>query len=239
MHQQLTEYIEDLLSLLETETSDPAGKPNMPLYHVPSTVTVSGLCPQDLPRDDLQRTIRVSFRHKRQVIDTTICLLSSFITPSPGRPEVKSDIGFLTSEDSWTLTMLTRFWQVIAPKGAQLNYVESTLSSVVSFLDRIRVYFARISGLDSLSGVVNRVSTLRSQIMTTFLVREPSPLPSPIEKRVCLMIFDLALIDSNSGPKLQGFAGDTLSSLFQIRQDHKRFNAFTQDLQVRASRCYS
>ena len=211
----------------------------MPLYHVPSTVTVSGICPRDLPQDELQRAIRVSFRHKRQVIDTTICLLSSFITPSTGRPEIKSNIGFLTSEDSWTLTMLTRFWQVIAPEGAQLNYEESTLSSVVSFLGRVRVYFARISGLDSLSAVVNRVSTLRSQIMTTFLVREPSPLPSSVEKRLCLMILDLALLDSKSGPKLQGFPGGTLSSLFETRQDHKRFNAFTQDLQVRASRCFS
>ena len=238
MHQQLTGCFEDLVTYLETETSDPAGESNMSLCHVPSTVTVSRLCPRDLPQDELQRAIGVSFGYKTQVINTTMRLLSLFTTPSLSRPEVTSTIGLLTSEDSWTLNILTRFWEAIAPGGAQLNYEESTLLSVVSFLDRVRVYITHISGLDCLSAVVNRVSTLCSHITTTFLVREPLPLPSPVEKRLCLMVLDLALIDSKSGVRLQSFARETLSSIFEARRYHRRFDAFGQDLQVRASRCF-
>ena len=238
MHQQLTQHIEDLLSHLEAETCNSAGNPNIPLCHVPSTVTVSELCPRDLPRDELQRAVRVSLGQRRQVINTTICLLSLFTTP-PSRAGITSNMNLLTSEDSWTLITLTRFWEAIAPAGAQLDYVGSTLSSIVSFLDRIRVYFAHIVGLSSLSALVNRISILSSQIITTFLATEPLPLPSSVEKRLCLMAIDLALIDSKLEPRFQSFAGDSLSTLLEVRQDHKRFDVFGQDLQVRASRCFS
>ena len=233
------EFIEDLLSHLEAETSDLARKPNMTLYSVPSTVTVSGLCPQNLPQDELQRAIAVSFGHKRQVIDTTICLLGLFTTPPPSRPKVALNSDISTSDDSWTLNVLTRFWEAIIPKGAQLNYVEISLSSMVSFMDRIRVYLPHASGLDHLPAVVQRVSTLCSQVTTTFLVREPLPLPSPIEKSLCLVLLDLALIYSKFGLRLQGFAGDSLSGLFEVRKDHKRFDVFGQDLQVCVGRCFS
>lgn len=209
----------------------------MPPYHVPSGATISGLCPQDLPPNELQDAIQVFFRHKRQIFDTTMCLLTFFTTPSSCRPGVMSNIDFLTSEDSWTLNTLTRFWGAIAPEGGQLDYAESTLSSVISFLDRIRAFYTRTSGFDSRSAVVNRVSTLYSQITTTFLVADSLPLPSPVEKRLCLMVFDLALTDSTWGPRLRSFAGNTLSNLLEVRKDHKRFDAFGQDLQVRASRC--
>ena len=238
MHQQLTQHIEDLLFHLEAETCNSAGNPNIPLYHVPSTVTVSGLWPQDLPRDELQRAVRVSLGQRRQVINTTICLLSLFTTP-PSRPGITSNMNLLTSEDSWTLKTLTRFWEAIATAGAQLDYAGSNLSSIVSFLDRIRVYFAHIVGLSSLSALVNRISILSSQIITTFLATEPLPLPSSVEKRLCLMAIDLALIDSKLEPRFQSFAGDSLSTLLEVRQDHKRFDVFGQDLQVRASRCFS
>lgn len=230
--------MEDLLSHLEAETSDSAGTPNKTLYSVPSTVTVSGLCPQNLPQDELQRAVAVSFGHKRQVIATTICLLSLFTTYPPGRAKVASELGLSTSADSWTLNVLTRFWEAIAPKGAQLNYVESNLPSVASFLDGIRQYRVHVSGLNSLPAVVKRASTMCSQVTTTFLLREPLPLPSPIEKSLCLMLFDLAVVDTKFAPRFQSFAGDSLSGLFEVRQDHKRFDAFGQDLQVCEGICY-
>ncbi len=237
MYQPLTEFVEDFLSHLETESSDPAGKLSLPLYLVPSGATISGLCPQDLTQDELQCAVGISL-NKRQVMDTTMCLVSLFTTDSPSRPENTSNIGFLTPDDSWTLSVLTRFWEAIAPEGAQLKYVESTCSSVVSFLDRIRVYLARISGSSSCLAIVDRVSTLCSHVIITFLVREPLPLPSSVERRLCLMLFDLALNDSKSGPRLPGLAGDTLLALFDIREDEKRFDAFGQDLQVRAGKCF-
>ena len=236
MHQQLTQDIEDLLSHLEAGTCNPAG---ISVCHVPSTVTLSGLCPRALPRDELQRAVRVSLGQRRQVITMTICLLSLFTTPPPCRPGIIPNMSLLTSEDSWTLNTLTRFWEEIAPAGARLDYVGSNLSSIVSFLDHIRVYFAHILGLNSLSAAVNRMSILSSQIITTFLATEPLPLPSSVEKRLCLMSIDLALVDSKSEPQFQSFAGDSLSTLLEVRQDHERFNVFGQDLQVRASRCYS
>ena len=239
MHQQLTQHIEDLLSHLEAGTCNPAGNPNISLCHVPSTMTVSGLCPRDLPWDELQRAVRVSLGQRRQVINMTICLLSLFTTPPPCRPGITSNMSLLTSEDSWTLNTMIRFWEAIAPAGAQLDYVGSDLSNIVSFLDRIRVYFAHILGLDALSAVVNRISILSSQIITTFLTTELLPLPSSVEKRLCLMAIDLALIDSKSELRFQSFAGDSLSTLLEVKQDHKRFDVFGQDLQVRASRCYS
>lgn len=238
MYQQLMQNFEDLLSYLETKTYDPAGKPNMPPYCLPSGATISAVCPQNLPQNELQDAIQVSFRHKRQVVDTTMCLLSLFATPSLSRPEVMSNVGSLTSEESWTLNLLTRFWEAIAPEGAQLDYIESTLSNVVTFLDCVRVFSTRTSGFDSRSAVMNRVSILCSQITTTFLVTEPLPLPSPVEKRLCLMVFDLALIDPRSGLRPQGIAGNTLSNLLKVRQDHKRFDAFSQDLRVSASICF-
>lgn len=206
-------------------------------YHVPSGVTISGLCPQNPPQHELQDAIQVSFRHKRKLVDTTVCLLSVFTAPSSSRPEIMSNKGSLTSEGSWVLNTLTRFWEAIAPEGAQLDYVESTLSSVASFLDCMRGFFKHTSGFDSRSAVAIRVSMLCSQITSTFLLAEPLPLPSPIEKRLCLMVFDPALFDPKSGPRLQNFARNTLSTLLEVRQDHKRFDAFGQDLQVRASRC--
>lgn len=209
----------------------------MPPYHVPSEGTISGLCPQNLPQHELQDAIQVSFGHRRQVIDTTMCLISLFTTPSSSRTEAMSNTCSLTSEDSWTLHILTRFWGAITPEGAHLDYVESTLSSVVSFIDHIRVFLTRTSGFDSRSAVVNRMSILCSQITRTFLVTEPLPLPCPIEKRLCLMVFDLALADPKSGLRLQSFAGNAISNLLEVRQDHKRFDDFGQDLQVRASRC--
>ena len=239
MHQQLTQHIADLLFHLEAETCNHAGNPNIPVCHVPSTVTVSGLCPRDLPRDELQRAVRVSLGQRRQVINTIICLLSLFITPPPSRPGITSKMSLLTSEESWTLNTLNRFWEAIAPAGAQLDYVGSNLSSIVPFLDRIRVYFVHIWGLNSLSAVVNRMSMLSSQIITTFLATGPLPLPSSVEKRLCLMAIDLALIDPTSEPRFQSFTGDSLSTLLEVRQDHKRFDVFGQDLQVRASRCFS
>ena len=238
MHQQLTQHTEDLTSYLEAETCNPAGNSNIPLCHVPSTVTVSGLCPRGLPRDELQRAVRVSLGQRRQVINTTICLFSLFTAPHPSRPGITSNMSLLTSEASWTLNTLTRFWEAIAPAGAQLDYAGGKLSSIVSFLDHIRVYFAHILGLNFLSTVVNRMSILSSQIITTFLAAEPLPLPSSVEKRLCLMAIDLALIDSKSEPSFQSFAWDSLSTLLEIRQDHKRFDVLGQDLQVRESRCY-
>lgn len=208
----------------------------MPLFHVPSGATVSELCPQNLPQNEPQDAVQLSFKHKGQVIDTIVCLL--YLIPSFSRPEVLSNIGSVTSDDSWTLNMLTRMWEAIAPEGAQLDYVDSTSSSVGSFLDHIRVFVTRTSGFDSRSTFVNRVSILCSQIITTFLVTEPLPLPSPIEKRLCLVVFDLALTDLKSGPRLQSFVGNTSSILLEVRQDHKRFDAFGHDLQVRASRCF-
>lgn len=132
--------------------------------------------------------------------------------------------------------MLARVWEAIAPEGAQLNYAESTVSSVISFLDHIHVFYTRTTGFKPLSAVLHRLSILCSQITTTFLLTEPLPLPPPIEKRLCLMVFDLSLTDLKSGPRLHGFAWNTLSNLLEVRQDHKRFNAFGQDLQVGASR---
>ena len=237
MHQWLTLYLEDLLSHLETQTADPAGKPNMIPCHVLSGATISGLCPQILPHNELQDAIKESFKHKNQVIDTTVCLLSLLTKPPWTRPEVMLNIGSLTFEDSWILNILTRLWEAIAPEGAQLDYVESTLSNVVSFLDCIRMVVTRTSGFDSRSVVISRVSILYSRISTTFLVTEPLPLPSPIEKRLCLMFFHLAPANPKSWPRLQSFAGNTLAKFLKVRHDHKRFDAFGQDLQVRKSRC--
>ena len=234
VHQQLTQYTEDLLSHLEAENSYTAGNYNIPQCHVPSTVTISGLCLRDLPQDELQDTVRVSLGHRRQVINTSMCLLSLFTIPSPSRPALTSSFGFLSSEDSWTLNILTRFWQAIASEGAQLGYMGSNLSSVVSFLNRIRLYFAHIFGLNSLSAVVDRALILSTQIITTFLVREPLPLSSSVEKALCLMMFDLALTDSKSEPRFQKYVGDNLSTVIEVRKDHKRFDVFGQDLQVRA-----
>ena len=239
VNQQLTERIEDLLSHLEAGTSDSASKSNPSLYDVPSETTLSGLWPQDQPQDVLQSALTVSFRHKRELLGTTMCLLSLFTTPSLGRPEITSNIGFNSSEDSWSLNILIRFWKAITPEGAQVDYFDSNFSSVFSFLDRIHICFAHTLRLDPLSAVSNRASTLFLQIITTYLVREPLPLPSIVEKQLCLMIFDLTLIDPKSGPKLQNSAVDALSSLFEIRKDHKRFHAFGQDLQVCTSRCLS
>lgn len=209
----------------------------MPPYYVPSRATISGHCPQSLLQKESQDAIQVSFRNKSQLTHTIMCLLSLF-TPSSRRSEVVTNVESVTSEDRWTLNVLARFWESIAPEGGQLNYVETTLSSVVSFLDRICVFFTRPSRFESHSAVVNRVSILYSQITTTFLITEPLPLPSPIEHRVCLMLFDLALIDPKSGPRPHNLAENTLSNLLKVRQDHKRFDAFGQDLQVRASRCF-
>ena len=239
MDQWLTQHVEDLLSHLEAESADPTGNPNIPLYYVPSKVTVSELCTQDLPQEELQRAISVSFEHKTQVINTTICLLSLFTTPSPSRPGVASDPDFWTSDNSWTLNTLTRFWEAVAPKGAQFDFVGSNSPNVVSFLDHIRVYFAHILDLSPLSAVMNRTSVLFSQIITTFLVGQPLPLPSSVEKRLCLMSMDLALVGSKSEPRYQSFAWDSLSTLLEVRRDRKRFHAFGQDLQVRASRWIS
>ena len=232
MHQQLTQHIEDLLSHLEAGTCNPAGHSNIPLCQVPSTVTISELCPRDLSRDELQRAVRVSLRQRRQVINMTICLLSLFTTHPSSQLRIKSNMSLPTSEDSWTLNTLLRFWEAIAPAGARLNCVGSNLSSIVSFLDRIRVYFAHILSLNSLSAIVNRMSMLFSQIITTFLATEPLPLPSSVEKRLCLMAIDLAHIDSKSEPRFQSFPGNSLSTLLEARQDHKRFDLFGQDLQV-------
>lgn len=208
----------------------------MPPYHVPSGATISRVCPQSLPQNELQDALQVSFRRKRQLIDTTMCLLSLFTTPFPSKPEIISNIGSLTSEDSWTSNTLTRFWEAIAPGGAQLDCGENTLSSVVSFLDLIRIFSTRISGFDPRSAVANRTSSLCSQIATTFILTEPLPLPSLVEKRLCLMVFDLALTDPKSSPRLQSIASDTLSKTLEVRQDHKRFDGFGQDLQVWANR---
>lgn len=239
MHQQLTQQIEDLLSHLEAETYHPAKNSNNPLCHVPSTVTVSGVCPRGLPRDELQRAVRVSLGQKRQMMNTTLCLLSLSTIRPPSLPGITSNMSLLTSEDSWTLNTLTRFWEAIAPAAAQLDYTGSNLSSIVSFLDRIRVYLAHILGLNPLSAVVNRMSILFSQIITTFVAPEPLPLPSSVEKRLCLMAIDLALIDSKSEPRFQSLVWDSLSALLEVRQDHKRFDVLGQDLQVRATRYYS
>ena len=210
----------------------------MPLFHVPFGATVSELCPQDLPHDKPEDAVQVSFKHKRQVIGAIVCLLYLFNIPSLSRSEVMPNTGSFASKDSWILTILTRLWEAIAPEGAQLDYVDSTSSSVGSFLDHTRVFATRTSGFDSRSALVNRVSMLCSQITTTFLLTEPLPLPSPIEKKLCLLIFDLALTDLKSGRRLQSFAGNTLSVLLEVRQDHKRFDAFGHDLQVRTSRCF-
>lgn len=209
----------------------------MPLFHVPSGATVSELCPHNLPHNEPEDAVQVSFKQRRQVIDTIVRLLYLFNIPSLSRPEVMSNTGSFTSKDSWILTVLTRLWEAIAPECAQLNYVDSTSSSVGSFLDHTRVFATRTSGFDPRSALVNRVSILCSQITTTFLVTELLPLPSLIEKRLCLLIFDLALTDLKSGPRLQSFAENTLLVLLEVRQDHKRFDAFGHDLQVRASRC--
>ena len=208
----------------------------MPPYYLPSRATISALCPQNLLQNELWDAIQISFRHKRQVADTAVCFLSHFTTPISSRPEVISSGGSLISEDSWTSNVLIRFWEAIAPEGAQLDYVENTLSTVVSFLDHIRVFSTRTSGFDSRSAVIIRVSKLCSRITTTFVVTQPLPLPSAVEKGLCLLLFDLALTDPNLGPRLQSFVESILSNLLKVRQDHKRFGAFSQDLQVRANR---
>lgn len=211
----------------------------MPPYHVPSEATISRVCAQSLPQKELQDTLQVSFRRKRQLIDTTMCLLSLFTTPLPSKPEIVSNIGSLTPEDSWTSNTLTRLWEAIAPKGAQLDYGENTLSSVVSFLDLLRVFSTRIAGFDPCSAVVNRNLSLCSQIVMTFLLTEPLPLPPPVEKRLCLMVFDLALIDPESTSRLRRFVSVTLSKILEVRHDHKRFDSFGQDLQVCPNRRHS
>ena len=228
--------MKDLLSYLESKSPDPIGKPTMPVYHVPSRATISRFCPQ-LPYDESQGNVWVSFRHKRQVVNTTASLITLFTTPFPSRPEITANNGFLFSEDRWILSVMTRFWEAIAPECAQLKYDESTLSSVVCFLDRIRVYLAHTSGINASSAISNRMSTLCSHITATFIIREPLPLPSRVEKSISLLIFDIALIISKSGPRLQSCVEDTLSSLFEVKRNHKRFEGFGQDLQVRTYKC--
>lgn len=208
----------------------------MPPYHVPSVATISRVCPQSLLQNELQDTIQVSFRRRIQLVDTTLCLLSLFTKSFPSKPEIVSNIGSLASEDSWTSNTLTRFWEAIARGGAQLDCGENTLSSVVSLLDFIRMFSTRISGFDSRSAVVDRTTLLCSQIATTFILTRPLPLPSPVEKELCLMVFDLALTDLKSTPGRQSFASNNLSKLLEVRQDHKRFDGFGQDLQVSASK---
>ena len=208
----------------------------MPVYYVPSRATISRLCPQ-LPYGESQGNIWVSFRHKKQVVDITASLISLFTTHFPSRPEIAAKKGFRFSEDRWALNVMTRFWAAIAPEFAQLNYVESSLSCVVCFLDRTRVYLAHTSGINASSVILDRISTLCSHITATFLVKEPLPLPSRIEKIISLLIFDIALRITKSGPRLQSCAEGTLSSLFEVKQDLKRFERFGQDLQVRAYKC--
>ena len=237
--QRLTKLIEDLLSHLETELTDQTRKSNKPLYQVPSGATVSGLCPPDLLQDELQSAVGVFFENRRHVINTAGRLLSLLTIPSTKRPDVTSIVGFLTSDDSWILSILARFWEIVAPEGAQLDYVEITLSSTVTFLDCIRALFARISGLNYRSAIMRRVSRLCSHITANFVVRQSLPLPSPVEKRLCLMLFDLARTNSGSERQLRSFTGDTLPNLFQVKQDHNRFEAFGQDLQVCTSTYFS
>lgn len=203
---------------------------------MPSGATISGLCPLDVPQNELQDAIQVSFKHKGQVIDTTICLLSLF--NSPARPEVMSNISSSISDDLWIFNTLTLSWEAISSKSAQLDCADSALSSTISLLDHVRVFYTRTrtSGLNTRSAVVNRMSMLYLQIATRLLVMERVPMPSSIEKRLCLMLFDLALTDPKSGRRLESFAGNTISNVLEIKQDHKRFDALSQDLQVGASR---
>ena len=226
----------DLLSYLETESPDPIGNPSVPAYHVPSRAAISRLSPQ-LPYDESQGNVWVSFRHKSHVVDMTASLISLFTTPFPSRPEITANNGLLFSEDRWILSVMFRFWEAIAPKCAQINYVETTLSSVVCFLDRIRVYLTHTSGINASLEILNRMSTLCSHITATFLVKEPLPLPSRIEKLISLLIFDIALRLSKSVTRFQNCAENTLSSLFEVNRDHKRLEGFGQDLQVRAYKC--
>lgn len=208
----------------------------MPPYHVPSRATISRACPQSLPQNELQDAIQVSFRRKKQLLDTTLCLLSLFTKPVSSKPKIISNFGSFTSEDSWISNTLIRLWEAIARRGAQLDCGENTLPSVISSLGFIRTSSIRISGFDSRSAVVNRDTLLCSQIATIFILTRPLPFPSPVEKELCLMVFDLALTDLKSTLRLQNFASNTLSKLLEVRQDHKRFDGFGQDLQVSASR---
>ena len=210
----------------------------MPPYHVPSGATISGLCPLDVPQNELQEAVQVSFKHKGQVVGTTMCLLSLF--NSPGRPEITSNISSLVSDAIWIFNTLTLSWEAVASKSAQLDCADSALSSTISLLDHVRVFNTRTRtlGLNTRSAVVNRMSILYFQITTRLLVMEPVPLPSSIEKRLCLMLFDLALTDPKSGRRLESFAENIISNVLGIKQNYKRFDALSQDLQVGASRRY-
>ena len=210
----------------------------MPSYHVPSWATISGLCPLDVPQNDLQEAVQVSFKHKGQVVGTTMCLLSLF--NSPGTPEVMSNISSSIPDDIWIFNILTLSWEAVASKSAQLDCTDSGLSSTTSLLDHVRVFYTRTrtSGLNTRSAVVNRISRLYLQIATRLLLVEPVPMPSSIETRLCLMLFDLALTDPKSGRRLENFAENTISNVLEIKQNQKRFDALSQDLQVGASRRY-
>ena len=210
----------------------------MPPYDVPSGATISGFCPLDVPQNELQEAVRVSFKHKGQIVSTTMCLLSLF--NSPGRPEAMSNISPLIPDDIWIFNTLTLSWEAAASRSAQLDCADSALSSTISLLDHVRVFYTRTRtlGSNTRSAVVSRMSMLYLQIATRLLVMEPVPMPSSVEKRLCLMLFDLALTDPKSGRRLESFAENTVSNVFEIKQNHKRFDALSQDLQVGASRRY-
>ena len=210
----------------------------MPPYLVPSRATISAVCPLNVLQNELQEAVQVSFNRKGQVIGTTMCLLSLF--NSPGRPEVMSNISFSISDDIWIFNILTLSWEAVASRHTQLDCADSALSSKISLLDHVRGFYSRTRtlGLNTRSAVVNRMSMLYLQIATRLLVMEPVPMPSSIETRLCLMLFDLALTDPKSGRRLESFADNTILNVLKIKQNHKRFDALGQDLQVGASRGY-
>lgn len=163
---------------------------------VPTMETISEAWTSAIPpqrNDHLPLQVRIEGVH--QALLTSILAIHA-LAIMPGLDVGHTTVRAQTSSDrSWLLSSILRFWSVAIPHLQESFASSSELNWVEAFLDTIGRFFSSLSRVSLKVMIASKVSSLMSQVAKIFFLRlEATQLPPSTKKSLCAACFEIAFL---------------------------------------------
>ena len=201
---------------------------------MPSVTTIADVCPDNLQDRELHSSIGIRFRDSLQAKKVTLSALSIIVTSEGLETTEKHS---KVSQNGWILSILTRYWHVVASESGRINQSHVSLLFLSQFLEALYMYLSRIGALQTSSAIVHRTILLCAQVLTAVLIDRQFHLQSAIERSICMVLLHLVPLTQDSQHAPRKFIEQISSEFCESKGNRSRSCEIGEDLQVRSTFC--
>lgn len=197
---------------------------------IPATVTIRDSWPSGLTGNMEPLSMQISISHVHQALLMSILGIRTVMTLPHLNSRYTSLDAHKSTERSWLVSSMLRFWSVAFPHLQVSCLSSSWLNWSGVFLDTFTCYFSILAKIPFDSTVATKVSNLFSQVGEIFLLRmDTTPLATSTQKLLCAAYLELAFLCQRSPKWSLVLLEHVLPTLHKVEN---RSKAMSRDLEV-------